>query len=117
MRIALAWIALAIASWMLSVSFQWILRLIFIAVVRSTHARWIGYALYPIFSRIMTTVLSALIGPVFPIAITLFYYDQRIRHEGYDIEQMMEAAGLNSTIAPAPVEEPTAQAAVQEDHA
>jgi hypothetical protein len=27
--------------------------------------------------------------------ITLFYYDQRIRHEGYDIEWMMNAAGLN----------------------
>jgi hypothetical protein len=28
-----------------------------------------------------------------------FHYDQRIRREGYDIEQMM-AAGLNSTATP-----------------
>jgi len=40
-------------------------------------------------------VVSALVGPLFPIATTLFYYDQRMRHEGYDIERMMEAAGLN----------------------
>jgi hypothetical protein len=30
--------------------------------------------------------------------LTLFYYDQRIRKEGFDIEWMMQAAGL----APAP---------------
>jgi hypothetical protein len=35
--------------------------------------------------------------PVFPIALTLFYYDQRIRQEAFDIEQMMEAAGMNAT--------------------
>jgi hypothetical protein len=32
---------------------------------------------------------------IYPIAITLFYYDQRIRLEGYDIECMMKAAGLD----------------------
>lgn len=43
-----------------------------------------------------------------PIVLTRFYYDQRIRLEGYDIERMMEAAGLNapatlpSQEAPAP---------------
>jgi hypothetical protein len=33
------------------------------------------------------------------IAVTLFYYDQRIRYEGYDIERMMDAAGLNAPTA------------------
>ena len=44
--------------------------------------------------------VSALTIPILPIALTLFYYDQRIRREGYDIERMMDAAGL---IANAPV--------------
>ena len=38
-------------------------------------------------------VISCLLGPIYPIALTLIYYDQRIRKEGYDIEQMMHAAG------------------------
>ena len=42
------------------------------------------------------------LGYVYPIAITLFYYDQRIRLEGYDIERMMAAAGLNPTAPPTP---------------
>jgi hypothetical protein len=41
-----------------------------------------------------------LVGPVFPIVLTLFYYDQRIRKEGYDIERIMDAAGLSAVAAP-----------------
>lgn len=37
---------------------------------------------------------------LYPIALTLFYYDQRIRHEGYDIERMMDDAGLIAPGAP-----------------
>ena len=48
-------------------------------------------------------LISVLIGPLYPIAITLFYYDQRIRKEGYDIEHMMDAAGLNAPVAPVAV--------------
>jgi hypothetical protein len=36
------------------------------------------------------------------LSITFFYYDQRIHREGYDIEHMMEAAGLNPTAPPVP---------------
>jgi hypothetical protein len=42
---------------------------------------------------------NALIGPIYAIGLTLFYYDQRIRKEGFDIEWMMQGAGL--TPAPA----------------
>jgi hypothetical protein len=37
---------------------------------------------------------NSFIGPMYATGLTLFYYDQRIRKEGYDIEWMMEAAGL-----------------------
>jgi hypothetical protein len=51
----------------------------------------------------------------FPIALTLFYYDQRIRHEGYDIERMMDVAGLNAP-APSPsAEAPAASAEAVEE--
>ena len=35
---------------------------------------------------------------LYPIALTLFYYDQRIRREGYDIERLMDSAGLNAPV-------------------
>jgi uncharacterized membrane protein len=39
-------------------------------------------------------IVQALIKPIYGIALTLFYYDQRIRQEGFDIEWMMQRAGM-----------------------
>jgi hypothetical protein len=38
--------------------------------------------------------VQALTRPIYGIALTLFYYDQRIRQEGFDIEWLMHRAGL-----------------------
>ncbi|HTX74784.1 MAG TPA: hypothetical protein VMD29_01175 [Terracidiphilus sp.] len=65
--------------------------------------------LYYAANAISWATVSALLGPVFPIALTLIYYDQRIRKEGFDVEWMMQAAGMTSEpdaaeqSAPAPV--------------
>ena len=44
-------------------------------------------------------LIATFVAPLFPIAATLFYYDQRVRKEGYDLERMIEAAGLGTTVA------------------
>jgi hypothetical protein len=49
---------------------------------------WMVYQQFGVFA------INALIGPIYSIGLTLFYYDQRIRKEGFDIEWMMQAAGL-----------------------
>jgi hypothetical protein len=41
-----------------------------------------------ILSQILTFLAISLILPLYPIATTLFYYDIRIRREGYDLEVM-----------------------------
>ena len=46
------------------------------------------------FQQIGVFFSNALIGPIYAIGLTLFYYDQRIRKEGFDIEWMMRSAGL-----------------------
>lgn len=43
--------------------------------------------------------VQAFTKPVYGIALVLFYYDQRIRLEGFDIEWLMQRAGL---VVPAP---------------
>jgi hypothetical protein len=58
-------------------------------------------------------LLTVVLGPLFPIALTLIYYDQRIRKEGYDIERMMDAAGLNASAVAAAVASDSAEAGVQ----
>jgi len=47
--------------------------------------------------------VQALTKPIYAIALVLFYYDQRVRKEGFDIELLMRQAGM--------VAEPAAMAA------
>jgi Membrane domain of glycerophosphoryl diester phosphodiesterase len=56
------------------------------------------HALLPVWVQVAQQIVSFLttsfIGPMYATGLTLFYYDQRIRKEGFDIEWMMQAAGL-----------------------
>ena len=47
--------------------------------------------------------VQSLVKPIYGIALVLFYYDQRIRLEGFDIEWMMQQAGM---LQPPPAPEP-----------
>jgi hypothetical protein len=62
-----------------------------------------------VFQQLGVFFSNALIGPIYAIGLTLFYYDQRIRKEGFDIEWMMHAAGMT----PAP---PAAAGLVAPEH-
>jgi len=44
--------------------------------------------------QLVAFVTNTFLGPIYATGLTLFYYDQRVRKEGYDIEWMMQAAGL-----------------------
>jgi uncharacterized membrane protein len=52
----------------------------------------------PIWMSVLQQVLAFLtntfVGPIYATGFTLFYYDQRVRKEGFDIEHMMQAAGM-----------------------
>jgi uncharacterized membrane protein len=62
-----------------------------------------------VLQQIVGFFTNAFIGPIYATGLTLFYYDQRVRKEGYDIEWMMQAAGLTApAIEPA---QPTASIA------
>jgi len=69
------------------------------------YTKLIDQPLYRFADYLLGAMLSALTGPLYPIAITLFYYDQRIRREGFDIDWMMQRAGL---VVPEPAQ-PEAQ--------
>jgi hypothetical protein len=60
-------------------------------------------------SQVIAFFTTSFLGPIWATGITLFYYDQRIRKEGFDIEWMMQAAGLTPPV-PNPPAEPTSAA-------
>lgn len=45
-------------------------------------------------SQVIGFFTNTFLGPIYATGITLLYYDQRVRREGYDIEWMMQSAGL-----------------------
>jgi hypothetical protein len=49
-----------------------------------------------VLQQVLSFLLNTFVVPISTTGITLFYYDQRVRKEGYDIEWMMQAAGLTA---------------------
>jgi len=87
-----------------------------LATAKTLHHPLLAYGrLYAFAYLVCAAGIGTLLGPVFPIAVTLLYYDQRIRKEGFDIEWMMQSAGMTvlpeaksaaaPEVAPVPVEE------------
>ena len=57
------------------------------------HAQVVGMiAMFVTYSAFFA--VKALTKPIYGIALTVFYFDQRIRKEGFDIEWMMQRAGM-----------------------
>ena len=44
--------------------------------------------------QFLAFLTNTFVGPIYATGFTLFYYDQRVRKEGYDIERMMQSAGM-----------------------
>jgi len=68
-----------------------------------------------VLQQFLAFLTNTFVGPIYATGFTLFYYDQRVRKEGFDIEHMMQAAGMTglptrveggSTLESAPVAEP-----------
>jgi hypothetical protein len=69
----------------------------FVVIVLKNHGQvspWLSAV-----SQVVAFITNTFIGPIGATGVAVFYYDQRVRKEGYDIEWMMQAAGLT---APAP---------------
>lgn len=49
-------------------------------------------------SAVGTFISTSLVGPLATIALTLIYYDQRVRKEGFDLQLMMAALQPGSTL-------------------
>lgn len=58
-------------------------------------------------SQIIAFFTNSFLGPIYATGLTVFYYDQRVRKEGFDIEWMMQTAGLTA-LPPVAAESPEA---------
>ena len=67
----------------------------FIAGPESAAAFWLNLA-----AAVTGAIASAISGPIMIIAFVVFYYDVRIRHEGLDLQIMMDKLGPASATTP-----------------
>jgi hypothetical protein len=93
-RIFITWIAVLICSLALQGGIRYVIRWAAFLFYRSVHYAGFNRDVYTALIYFFYVIVYAVIGPLYPIALTLFYYDQRVRREGYDVEKMLEAAGL-----------------------
>lgn len=77
-----------------------IIQLLLIGVTQSFFFM-VGFkhhGVIPVWMRVAQQFLAFLtntfVQPIYATGFTLFYYDQRVRKEGYDIERMMHTAGM-----------------------
>jgi hypothetical protein len=106
-----AWCMVSLIAFLLFLLLTFIPMFAVQAVWQSTYPMGILYKLRVIVVAFAFVASAVSAFPLYPIALTLFYYDQRIRREGYDIERMMEDAGLVAPeVEPETVSAPAAAA-------
>lgn len=64
--------------------------------ILAVHAQGAKRYLFEMLHLVGSFVSNMLVGPVGAIALCLFYFDERVRHEGFDIEFLMQRAGGGS---------------------
>jgi hypothetical protein len=111
MRLISTWLTIFVLAWGMQYGLRLLFQWGFIYLSRGYTFGAVTQGLYLPASYLIREVISALLGPIYPIALTLFYYDQRIRHEGYDIERLMDAAGMIAHFTPPAGESPVAAVA------
>ena len=103
-RILVLYILGLVLNWMLTWAVTFVV-IIAVAMIPSLqgqkHAQAVGMimmiSLYGSYFAV-----KALIKPIYGIALTIFYFDQRMRKEAFDIEWLMHQAGMVPTPEPAP---------------
>jgi hypothetical protein len=67
---------------------------VFVLMVRAHGQASPGITAYTL---AVSALSSALIKPIYSIGLTLFYYDARVRKEGFDLERMLERSSVEAS--------------------
>ena len=116
-RILLTWAAITAGVWAMAGVDVLLLQFIWYILHTEWHLRWFNEFVFLQLAYISYTGIAALTGSLYPISITLLYFDQRVRKEGYDLEKMMEDAGLTVAAADVPMRDEEEPATVPQSDA
>jgi hypothetical protein len=110
-RVFLLYLLGAALGWLLSIGVMFILAILLYLIPGMDSQKHAQIAeiilLFIVYGSCFA--VQTLVRPVYGIALALFYYDQRIRQEGFDIEWMMQQAGM------VPAQEPASRIPAETD--
>jgi len=81
-------LGVAVVTWLLS---QFLPQIV--ATTMSVVILGASPAMQPVLV-VLTSLLSILLAPVMPCALTLLYYDLRVRREGFDLQMLSQELGI-----------------------
>jgi len=98
-RIFIIYILVALLALVVALVLQFVLRLVAVAVAHGNTSLFL--TLTQALSAIGSFLSTSLVGSLATIALTLIYYDLRVRKEGFDLQLMMSRLEPNSQAAAA----------------
>ncbi len=87
-RIFVICLLILVLVWIVSVMFQIPLGIAFAVLIKRGNPAH-AFPMIALASSLGTFLSTSLVGPLLTIALTLVYYDQRVRKEGFDLQLMM----------------------------
>jgi hypothetical protein len=96
-RVAVARSLPVLLWWALTFAIGIVFDVSFVVFRTRLHMGMLLFQMLTVGYVLASFVVDLLLSPVFPIALALLYRDHRVRKEGYDIEQLIDAVGLAVT--------------------
>jgi hypothetical protein len=105
-----AWMMTFLITMFLWLAIGLIVRSVESFLYNTLHLHFVGQKFYLVSNYTLAAAYSAATGPIYPVILTLLYYNQRVRKEGYDVERLMHIAGMHTVdSAPSPEAAPAGE--------
>ena len=87
-EILVMFVLLLILGWVIAVAIGFPIAFLMLSFGKQGPPLWLNAI-----SHVGDFIIGSLLAPIGTIAISLFYYDQRVRKEGFDLEMMLKSLG------------------------
>jgi len=95
-RVFIVWLLFAVITWVATIIFQvpfWV-ALAVVGIQQGSFPPWIM-----MLSRVGQALTTILANPLLTVALSLLYFDLRMRKEGFDLKLMMDQLGSSHSLA------------------
>jgi len=93
-QVFIAWMTTFFLVLFLWIALEWVIRGGESFLSDTLHLHFVNQRFYLVTYYAAAMAYNAAVGPIYTVLVVLLYLNQRVRKEGYDVERMIESAGL-----------------------